>query len=109
MMWAFSTPANLPNEYLVVQEASDAVHVEDDDGDSDSDWGEQDETLVCRECKEDFVFTKGEQIFYRQKGGRFTCSMAVRGLDVELQCIECACDVRFVCDVFSQCGGCVDR
>lgn len=25
-------------------------------------------TLKCRECSSDFVFTKGEQIFYREKG-----------------------------------------
>jgi len=28
----------------------------------------QDKTLVCRDCKEEFVFTTGEQEFYQQKG-----------------------------------------
>lgn len=27
-----------------------------------------DKTLVCRDCKEDFVFTSGEQAFYAEKG-----------------------------------------
>ena len=46
-------------------------------------WGQQDETLTCRECKQTFVFSKGEQIFYRQQGldskpGR--CKPCLRGL-----------------------------
>ena len=82
MMWAFVTPADLPSEYLVVQEASDAVHVEDEDEEEEV-WGQQDETLTCRECKQTFVFSKGEQIFYRQQGldskpGR--CKPCLRGL-----------------------------
>ena len=28
----------------------------------------QDETLVCKECGKEFVFTAGEQEFYQQKG-----------------------------------------
>ena len=28
----------------------------------------QDETLVCKECGKEFVFTAGEQEFYKQKG-----------------------------------------
>jgi hypothetical protein len=27
-----------------------------------------DETLVCKECGAEFVFTAGEQAFYKQKG-----------------------------------------
>jgi CxxC-x17-CxxC domain-containing protein len=27
-----------------------------------------DKTLVCRDCKEDFIFTSGEQAFYAEKG-----------------------------------------
>ena len=28
----------------------------------------QDETLTCRECGKEFVFTAGEQAFYKEKG-----------------------------------------
>ena len=28
----------------------------------------QDETLVCKECGNEFVFTAGEQAFYKEKG-----------------------------------------
>ena len=28
----------------------------------------QDETIVCKECGKEFVFTVGEQEFYKQKG-----------------------------------------
>ena len=28
----------------------------------------QDETLKCKDCKEEFVFTVGEQDFYAEKG-----------------------------------------
>ncbi len=28
----------------------------------------QDETLVCKECNNEFVFTAGEQRFYAEKG-----------------------------------------
>ena len=28
----------------------------------------QDETLVCRDCGKEFVFTAGEQSFYKEKG-----------------------------------------
>ncbi|MBS6511053.1 MAG: zinc-ribbon domain-containing protein [Clostridiales bacterium] len=28
----------------------------------------QDEMLVCRDCGNEFVFTKGEQLFFREKG-----------------------------------------
>jgi ssDNA-binding Zn-finger/Zn-ribbon topoisomerase 1 len=27
-----------------------------------------DKTLKCRDCGQDFIFTKGEQIFYAEKG-----------------------------------------
>lgn len=27
-----------------------------------------DKTLVCRDCGKDFVFTEGEQAFYKEKG-----------------------------------------
>ncbi|MEG0371525.1 MAG: zinc-ribbon domain-containing protein [Clostridium sp.] len=27
-----------------------------------------DKTLVCRDCGKDFIFTEGEQEFYREKG-----------------------------------------
>ena len=30
----------------------------------------QDETLVCKECGKEFVFTAGEQRFYAEKGFR---------------------------------------
>lgn len=65
-MWAFATPAKMPKEYHEVQEASDEVHVEDED--EDSDWGEEDAMLECRDCSSKFMFSKGEQIFYRQRG-----------------------------------------
>lgn len=28
----------------------------------------QDKTLICRDCKQEFVFTAGEQEFYAEKG-----------------------------------------
>ena len=28
----------------------------------------QDKTIVCRDCSEEFVFTVGEQEFYKEKG-----------------------------------------
>ena len=28
----------------------------------------QDETLICKECGKEFVFTAGEQAFYKEKG-----------------------------------------
>lgn len=28
----------------------------------------QDQTLVCRDCGKEFIWTKGEQEFYKQKG-----------------------------------------
>jgi len=28
----------------------------------------QDKTLVCEDCKQEFVFTMGEQEFYQEKG-----------------------------------------
>ena len=28
----------------------------------------QDETLVCKDCGKEFVFTAGEQAFYKEKG-----------------------------------------
>ena len=28
----------------------------------------QDETLVCKDCGNEFVFTAGEQAFYKEKG-----------------------------------------
>jgi len=27
-----------------------------------------DKTLVCKDCKAEFVFTEGEQAFYKEKG-----------------------------------------
>ncbi|MNM33743.1 MULTISPECIES: zinc-ribbon domain-containing protein [Clostridium] len=27
-----------------------------------------DKTIVCRDCGKDFVFTEGEQAFYKEKG-----------------------------------------
>ena len=67
-MWAFPSPADLPPSLDVVQTASDDVHVDEDDDEDEDDWGESDMTLVCRECSNNFIFSKGEQIFYRQKG-----------------------------------------
>ena len=70
-MWAFASPSKLPADLDGVRDASDEVHVDEDDEEGeDDDWGEADMTLVCRECSSDFVFTKGEQIFYREKGVR---------------------------------------
>ncbi|MCR3921164.1 MAG: zinc-ribbon domain containing protein [Firmicutes bacterium] len=28
----------------------------------------EDKTLTCRDCKEEFIFTEGEQAFYAEKG-----------------------------------------
>lgn len=28
----------------------------------------EDKKLICRDCKEEFVFTVGEQTFYKEKG-----------------------------------------
>ncbi len=28
----------------------------------------EDKTLACRDCKQDFIFTTGEQAFYAEKG-----------------------------------------
>ena len=28
----------------------------------------QDETIVCKDCGKEFVFTAGEQAFYKEKG-----------------------------------------
>ena len=28
----------------------------------------EDKVIVCRDCKEEFVFTTGEQEFYKEKG-----------------------------------------
>ncbi|HOQ07835.1 MAG TPA: zinc-ribbon domain-containing protein [Clostridiales bacterium] len=27
-----------------------------------------DKTLVCKDCRQEFVFTEGEQAFYKEKG-----------------------------------------
>lgn len=27
-----------------------------------------DKTLVCKDCGKDFLFTEGEQVFYKEKG-----------------------------------------
>ncbi|MCL5982686.1 MAG: zinc-ribbon domain-containing protein, partial [Firmicutes bacterium] len=32
-----------------------------------------DKTLSCRDCKQDFVFTTGEQAFYAEKGMALAC------------------------------------
>ena len=68
-MWAFASTSKLPADLDVVHDASDEVHVDEDDEEGEDDnWGQADMTLKCRECSSDFVFTKGEQIFYREKG-----------------------------------------
>ncbi len=28
----------------------------------------EDKTLVCKDCNQEFIFTKGEQAFYKEKG-----------------------------------------
>lgn len=29
-----------------------------------------DKTLICKDCNQEFVFTEGEQAFYKEKGVR---------------------------------------
>ncbi len=40
----------------------------DDSGNAGSASGFKDKTLTCRDCNQEFVWTAGEQDFYKQKG-----------------------------------------
>jgi len=51
-----------------VEEASASEPVEEASGDAGSASGFKDKTLTCRDCNQEFVWTGGEQDFYKQKG-----------------------------------------
>ena len=48
----------------------------------------QDETLVCKECGNEFVFTAGEQAFYAEKGFQKNAGKPERQY-FEATCSEC--------------------
>jgi hypothetical protein len=60
------------SNFQEVEEEEDDNQVQDkednEDRNNDNDNGFSDETLECKDCGYDFVFTSGEQEFYQQKG-----------------------------------------
>ncbi len=63
----------------------------------------EDETLVCKDCGNEFVFTAGEQAFYQEKGfaNKPKCCKACR----DAKKMAAKAERVYYTTVCSQCGG----
>lgn len=80
----------------------------------------EDETLVCKECGNEFVFTAGEKQFYKEKGfvnkpkcckpcrdARKNAERAPREL-IEIVCAGCGATTKVTSDRHTYCKACFD-